>query len=181
MVEAAETIPIRSEALNDAEQRRFSALVEEHARLVYAICLAVLRNHADAEDAAQECFLRLIRHRVRLAMALDKRAFIARVAQRCALDRLQRRPAEEPLEDVHADPRESALGEDQDLAAVARAITSLPEELRRVIELTQSGELTSEQIGKVLGIPAATVRSRLARAKSLLREKLERRRGYGGR
>src|SRR5262245_15625360 len=87
MTGAAEQIVITGTALNESESQGFVNLVHEYGSLVYSIALSILRNHADAEDAAQECFLRLIRYRIRLAFAVDKRAFIARVAQRCALHR----------------------------------------------------------------------------------------------
>lgn len=173
MIEVAEAVDMPMLEKEDSE--RFADLVHEHARVVFAVCMSVLRNRADAEDASQDCFLRLIRYRYRLWLARDKRAFVARVAQRCALDRLRRRAVEVELEDVHAAAATQAGERESERAALARAIRSLPEELRRVIELAQTGELTSEQMGRVLGIPAATARSRLARAKSLMREKLERR------
>lgn len=78
MTEMADHILIASKALNETESERFTALIEENASLVYSIALSILRNHADAEDAAQDCFLRLIRYRYRLAFAVDKRAFVAR-------------------------------------------------------------------------------------------------------
>jgi RNA polymerase sigma factor (sigma-70 family) len=177
MSSMAESLLMIGTAQPEEEQQEIlSALVIDHASMIYAIALSILRHSADAEDAAQDCFLKVIKHRLRLAFALDKRAFIARIAQRCALDRLNRRPPEDPLEDVHAAPNSNPdIEQTIELAALLNAIRSLPEELRRVVELQQSGELTSEEIGKVLGIPAATVRSRSARAKSVLRQKLERR------
>jgi len=152
----------------------------KHTGLIFAVCYSVLRHREDAEDAAQECFLRLMRYRYRLAFALDQRAFVARVAQRCAIDRLNsaRAKREDPIEELelphHSDA--AAVEDRLELRALRQMIATLPEELRRVIELLQTGELDSKQIGKVLGIPAATVRSRTARAKQLLREKLEARR-----
>lgn len=176
MTEMAEQIVMAGGVFDESDAERFTVLVTENASLVYSIALSILRNYADAEDAAQDCFLRLVRYRLRLALALDRRAFIARVAQRCALDRLSRRPLEEPLDELYAqDAAADSVHDACDLALLTTAIRSLPDDLRRVIELQQSGELTSAEIGKVLGIPAATVRSRTARAKTLLRQKLERR------
>ena len=184
MTEMADRILMAGKALDEIESERFTTLIEQNASLVYAIALSILRNHADAEDAAQDCFLRLIRYRYRLAFAVDKRAFVARVAQRCALDRIRQRPAEQPLEEDEEffarDGDAASIDDAHALAQLGSAIRSLPEELRRVVELQQSGELTSEQIGRVLRIPAATVRSRMARAKTMLRQKLERRLPDGG-
>jgi RNA polymerase sigma-70 factor (ECF subfamily) len=176
MLDAAGNAMAEPQALTDHESERFAALVEEHAVLVFSISLSILRNRAEAEDAAQETFLRLIRYRYRLALALDKRAFIARAAQRAALDRLrQQRTTEELHEDSAMTTPQDKSDEAMERAQLVYAIRSLPAELRSVLELAQSGELNSEEMGRVLKIPAATVRSRLARAKSLLREKLERR------
>ena len=54
--------------------------IREHAQLVFRIGYSVLRNHADAEDAAQEVILRVLRHRHRLPELHDRRAWVARIA-----------------------------------------------------------------------------------------------------
>src|SRR5271169_974216 len=61
--------------------------VREHTRLVYRIAYSVLRNPADAEDATQEIFLRVLRYGKRLAAIHDQKAWLARIAWRVAVQR----------------------------------------------------------------------------------------------
>ena len=74
-------------------------LVREHSRLVYRIAYSVLRRHHDAEDAAQETFIRVLRYRWKLADVRDAKTWLARIAWRVAVDRsrLQRRVQEVAL------------------------------------------------------------------------------------
>src|SRR3990172_8585362 len=89
-----EAISIASAAVDELE-----ALVREHASLVYRVAYAVLRNRPAAEDAAQETFVRVLRHRQQLPQVRDQRAWLARIAWRVALDRRRRAP-EMPLDET---------------------------------------------------------------------------------
>ncbi len=162
----------------DSAGEEFEAAVHAHSGLVYRIAFAVLRNHHDAEDAAQETFFRYWRYRRRDIR--DPRAWLARVAWRVALDR--RKPeAEVGLEDAArevlalraqgAGPEEIAATR-QMAALLDRLIDSLPRELRETLPLATVEELSSAEIAEVLGIPEGSVRTRLLRARELLREKL---------
>ena len=161
--------------IGTSENDAFAELIDRHTTMVHAISLSILRNKADAEDATQTSFLRLWKNRWRLAFVADERAFLARIAQRTAIDVLRTRKKEEPLDFDSASSRNEHAQTElaRELASLTAAIRSLPDELRQVMELQQSGELTSDEMGKVLGIPAATVRSRAARARHMLRESLK--------
>jgi RNA polymerase sigma-70 factor (ECF subfamily) len=172
----SEAIPIASAVVDDLE-----ALVREHAGFVYRVAYAVLRNRADAEDAAQETFLRVVRQRGRLAAVREPRAWLARIAWRAALDRRRRARPEVSLEDVSAAVRElraAGAGADeiaadaQMLALLERLIASLPRELREALTLATVEEMSSTEVAVALGIPEASVRTRVFRARQLLREKL---------
>ncbi len=163
----------------DSAGEEFEAAVRAHSSLVYKIAFAVLRNHHDAEDAAQETFFRYWRYRRREIR--DPRAWLARVAWRVALDR--RRTArevglEEAAEGVlnlrarGAGPEELAATA-QMTALLDRLIDSLPPELREAMLLSTIEEFASPEIAGVLGIPEATVRGRLLRGRELLRGKLK--------
>jgi RNA polymerase sigma-70 factor (ECF subfamily) len=173
---------ILSEALlsADAKSREFEAAVREHARHVYRVAQAVLRNHHDAEDAVQETFLRYLRQQRNWAEIRNPRAWLAKTAWRVALDR-QRQTAEVSLEEaasVVETLRATGASADeiaahrQMLTLVERMIVSLPKELREPLTLSTIEELTSAEIGEVLGIPEGSVRERVSRARSVLSEKL---------
>jgi RNA polymerase sigma-70 factor (ECF subfamily) len=180
MIDAGQAILGESVSTTEARRDELEATVREQARLVYRIAYSLLRNHHDAEDVAQETFLRFLRHRKRWAEIRDRRAWLATVAWRLALDR-KRMPAEVALEDaaevvreLRADgaPADEIAASRQMMWLLERLVTSLPRELREPLILSTTEELTSAEISRVLGIPEASVRTRLLRAREILREKL---------
>jgi RNA polymerase sigma-70 factor (ECF subfamily) len=173
---------ILSQALLSADERdrEFEAAVREHARYVYRVAQAVLRNHHDAEDAVQETFMRYLGQQVNWAGIQNLRAWLARTAWRVALNRRRQVVAvslEEVADVVKALRAAGASAEEvashsQMLALVERLIASLPKELRDPLTLSTIEELTSAEIGEVLGIPEGSVRERISRARTMLCEKL---------
>lgn len=154
--------------------------VREHARYVYKIAYAVLRNHHDAEDATQETFIRFLRHHKRLAGVGDRRAWLARVAWRVAIDRRKRVP-EIPLDQAAeiglrlraaGRPADEIAANQQMAALLERLIATLPRELRETLTLSTVDELSSPEIAELLGIAEGSVRTRLLRARHILKEKL---------
>lgn len=156
--------------------------VREHSRLVYRVAWAILRNHHDAEDVTQEVFLRVLRLRRELAGVRSPKTWLARIAFRVAVDRRPRR-RDVSLDDEAASPAVAALRASgagaEELAASAqvqallgRAIATLPDDLRHAVQLSTLEELNSTEIAALLGIPEGTVRTRLMRARGLLRESL---------
>ncbi len=180
MIDAGQVILSESVSTAEAGDREFEATVREQARLVYKVAYAVLRNHHDAEDVAQETFLRLLRQRKRWAEIRDRRAWLAAVAWRVALDR-KKKPAELALEDAaEVVNKLRATGAAVDdiassremMALLERLVSSLPRDLRETMVLSTTEELTSVEISEVLGIPEGSVRNRLLRGREILRQKL---------
>jgi RNA polymerase sigma-70 factor (ECF subfamily) len=171
----SESIPIAGAAGDELE-----VAVREHARFVYKVAYAALRNHHDAEDAAQEAFFRFWRHRKDWPSIRDRRAWLARTVWRVALDR--RKSAREVALDEAAEAvrqlraqgssAEEIAAQAQMLGLLERLIATLPRELRDTLALSTVEEMTSAEISEVLGIPEGSVRTRLLRARELLREKL---------
>jgi RNA polymerase sigma-70 factor (ECF subfamily) len=178
MTELLQQIAFREPVLERVESStaaadEFAALVERQSRFVFRVAYSVLRNVADAEDVVQETFLKLYRSG-RWRGVDDEKAFLARAAWRMAADR---RPK---ASNVAPDPELASPGENPEQAAIAgdwnaavhRLVDALPEELRRPLALSTLEELTSEEIAGIMGIPQGTVRSRLSRAREILRQKL---------
>lgn len=156
--------------------------VRRHARLVYKVAYSALRQPDEAEDATQETFLRLLKYPKRFERADDPAAFISRVAWRVALDRLRRRKiqAEVPLEQNSEVVRTmQARGKSTEEIAISREmqrllerlVASLPRKLRDVVRLSTVGEMQAKEIASILNIPEASVRTRLFRARGILKEK----------
>jgi len=161
------------------DETEFAGLVERQWRFAYRVAWAVLRNAADAEDAAQEAFLKILLAEAWRGLR-DERAFVARAVWRAAVDTLRSKAArgsgagaEEDwaamVEDARPDPEAIAVAANWE-TAVHRLIDSLPEELRQPLAL--SAEMNSREIAAALGIAEGTVRTRLMRARQILREKM---------
>lgn len=161
------------------EEAEFTALVERQSRFVFRVAYAVLLNGHDAEDAVQETFLKLYRNGG-WRNARDERAFLARTAWRLAIDRRRAvKPSESAsdpdaalvLESHHPGPEQAMVDANQH-AVIHAMIDALPEELRYPLVLSANDQLNSREIALILGIPEGTVRTRLQRARQVLRERL---------
>jgi RNA polymerase sigma-70 factor (ECF subfamily) len=158
-------------------------LVQQHSRLVYRIAYAVLRSHHDAEDATQETFVRVLRYSHKLARVEDHKTWLARIAWRVAVDRnrQQGRKREIPLDDpekplpevASSDARaDDALHGAHLSDVLERMIAALPEKLRQPLILSTIEDMSPREVAATLGINEAAVRSRVFRARQILRERL---------
>lgn len=187
MAVPAELVHAGSIAIAQPAEDALEVLVREHARLVYRIAFSVLRNPHDAEDAVQEVFVRVLRSRHRLRDVTDPKAYLARTAWNVSLD--SRRRHNEVSIDVSPHDEDSpaaAIAELQAAGAsleqiasdrqmmrfVEDAIAELPGDLRDAIRLATIEELSAAEAAQVLGVAEATVRTRVFRARQILRERL---------
>lgn len=163
-----------------------AALVRDHSRLVYRIAYAILRRPCDAEDATQETFLRVMRYRSKLAAVENPKTWLARIAWRVALDRgrQQGRRQEVPLGDPDRPvaeaaspdtPADQALHSSQIGELLETLIAALPEKLRTPLILSAIEEMSPREVAGVLNINESAVRSRVFRARQILKEKLAQR------
>ncbi|HTS09940.1 MAG TPA: RNA polymerase sigma factor [Candidatus Eisenbacteria bacterium] len=176
---------------SDATVDSLESLVREYSRLVYRIAFALLRSHHDAEDATQETFMRVLRYSSKLAQVEDPKTWLARIAWRVAVDRSKRRGAqrEVPLDDpespvpeiasnaIAAD--ETALGSQVSLM-LEKLIAALPVKLREPLILSTIQEMSPREVAATLAINEAAVRSRVFRARQILKEKLTQQLGKQG-
>jgi RNA polymerase sigma-70 factor (ECF subfamily) len=171
----------RGTAIGETIKRKVrSVTVEElvtlYAQMVFRVAYSLVRNHADAEDVVQETFLRAMRHD-RLDGIENHSAWLNKIAWRLALDRAKRIPAE-PLDPILETLRaskwslEDAIEEQQRSELLRALLHTLPSDLREVTVLSTVEEMTSADIATVLGIPEGSVRTRLMRARLMLKQKL---------
>lgn len=166
------------ERVGESVNEKLSAMVSRNTRFVYQIAFSILRNHHDAEDVAQEAFLRVIRKQSHLEEIRDERAWLARVAWRLALTKRKRQANRLDLP-MLLDPLGLSSGDPEQIASkremmdiVERLIDSLPPELRNPLLLSTVEGVTSQEIGQILDVPDGTVRTRIARARAILERKL---------
>jgi RNA polymerase sigma-70 factor, ECF subfamily len=162
---------------------KIEILVAQHALLVFRIAYSILRNHHDAEDAVQECFLKVVKAQKQLAQVRNPKTWLARIAWTTALDRRTGRKvfwgAAHPNDDeLLAQIPDRGLAADQRVEGaqmqrlLERLVAGLPEDLRQAVELSTVQELNSVEIAELMDIPESSVRTRLLRARRLLKEKL---------
>ena len=164
----------RGVTTDDGRNARFTDLVKRHSQFVYRVAYSVLRNASDAEEVVQDTFLKIYRADATDRMQ-NERAFLARTAWRIAIDRRPPNLTLLPGDNIAArdpSPEAAAIGEDWN-AAIHRLIDALPDHLRLPLALSTLEEMTSPEIAQVMGIAEGTVRTRLMRARQMLREKLE--------
>jgi RNA polymerase sigma-70 factor (ECF subfamily) len=170
---AAEEAELARQEDAAAREARFAQLVERRSRFVFRVCYALLRNLHDAEDVVQEVFLKLYRSGAWERIE-DEQAFLARTAWRIAQDKLRKHRSvtfgpDMPF--VAASPEEAAIEANQN-AIVHRLMDALPQELRQPLALSTVEELNSRQIAEAMGISEGTVRTRLMRARQILKQRL---------
>jgi len=173
---------IPNSAVEEHSRRRtedvaLAALVEQYAAALYRVAYSVLRNPADAEDAVQETFLRVVRHRDSLTEVRDHRVWLIRIVWNIVLDRKRRAKTRPETDDVaelaRVLPSTGLSALDRAAAAqhhahVLACVEKLPAKEREVLMLSAFEELTSVEIAEVLGITESSVRSRLFRARNLI-------------
>ncbi|MBI3457207.1 MAG: sigma-70 family RNA polymerase sigma factor [Candidatus Rokubacteria bacterium] len=170
------------ERLRAGDARAFEELVRTYQHRVFGVAARMLGNASEAEEVAQEVFLRVHRAVGEFRGEAKLSTWLYAITSRLCLTRLaesERRLGREGeevlmrLANGHANPV-AALERSELEAALHRAIAELPEDRRIVVVLRDLEGLSYEEIAEALELPVGTVRSRLHRARLDLREKLER-------
>lgn len=162
------------------EEESFEALVRRHERRIYGLARRLLGCAEDAEDAAQEAFIRLYRALDRLDPARPVLPYLYRLTVNVCRDLGRRRrlraavsladvPADREPVDGAADPAAAArLAEERRIASAALA--ALPEKQRAALVLRDVQGLTTRQVAEVLGTSEVTVRTQISRARLKVKE-----------
>jgi len=165
----------------------FEALMRRYNRMLFRTARAILRDDAEAEDALQEAYLQAYRALGSFRGDAELSTWLARIVANEALQRLRkhaRRAEIVPLQPAADAELEQVSDTERDRApevGAARAemrrlletqIDALPDAYRAVFMLRAVEELSVEETAAVLELPPATVRTRLFRARSMLREAL---------
>ncbi|OLC94637.1 MAG: hypothetical protein AUH86_13990 [Acidobacteria bacterium 13_1_40CM_4_58_4] len=158
----------------------FGERLAENQRRVFQIAYSVLGNSADAEDVAQEAFLRAYQKFDSLREAEKFRAWVNRIVFRLALNRkrgyrrrLERDTAWQSMESPAMVDGAKEAEQQVMLDRLRKEIERLPAKLRSVLQLSLVEEMDAADVGVVLGIPAGTVRSRVHTARKLLLEVMQ--------
>ena len=155
-----------------------AALVSDYSGLLYRVALSILRNSAEAEDVVQDCFVRVLQHKGKMAGIGEARPWLVRIVWNLALDR-RRRIRPEQMDDAFAAALVSrGLAADEAIAEAGRMrqvlaeIERLPGREREVLLLSAMEELSTVEIAAIVGRSESSVRSLQFRARARLRERL---------
>jgi RNA polymerase sigma-70 factor (ECF subfamily) len=184
-------MPLSSSTAVAADLASFEALMRRHNSRLFRVARSILKDEAEAEDALQEAYVQAYRKIGGFRGEAEMGTWLTRIVINQALMQLRRRkreqvvvplrgsdPDREAEEANVADPRAESpadvtlRGEVRKI--IERRIDELPVAFRTVFVLREVEEMTVDETAVCLGIPAATVRTRLFRARALLREALDR-------
>ena len=168
------------------DRRAFETLVRVHERRVFRVTLAILGNAEDAEEAMQDAFVKAFRHIDQFRRESRFTTWLTRIAVNEALQKRQTRKSTVSLDEIseaevkvlphrsqqwHEDP-EKLYGKQEVRIMVEDAIRSLPPIYRETFVLRDVEGLRAEEAAEVLGLTLAAIKSRLLRARLLMREAL---------
>ncbi|MHB0969097.1 MAG: RNA polymerase sigma factor [Thermoanaerobaculia bacterium] len=166
------------EAARRGDRDAYGQLVRRNLPRALAVAHGIVRNRADAEDLAQEAFVRAHAHLERFRPGAPFAPWLFRIVTNLALDLLKHRGRlrEEELGETHAAPRateaDTAAHANEKLRRIDAALELLPEMQRIVARLSLVEELEHADIAAALDITEGTVRSHLSHARAALRAKL---------
>ena len=170
-------------AAQQGDRDAFGTLVERYQDRVYNTLLRVLGSRDDALDVVQEALVQAYvkldsfrgeakfytwLYRIAMNLALSKRR---RRRSTVSIEEIRERVGEEPVSNQPS-PESGLIGQEQ-AATVQRALTALGDEHCQILVLREMENYSYEEIVKILKLPLGTVRSRLFRARSELKEKLK--------
>jgi len=162
------------EACQRGEREAFDRLVERFQRDIYRLCYRYVNNHEDANDVAQEVFLKAYRAIRRFRGDSCFSTWLYRIAVNTCLNfRSARKPETEELPEALADPRAgvvASLEHAEQARRVRDAIRRLPEKQRATLILKVYHDLTHEEVARILGSTVGTVKANLFHALGNLRK-----------
>ncbi len=168
------------EQAQSGDANAFAELVTQHGRMIYNLCLRTLENPHEAEDVAQETFLRAWKALPRFRAQSRLSTWLYRIATNLCYNRLPHLQRE--LSALNADEVvdlpderqgvEAQIVSAESVAVVDSAVKQLPESYRLLIILRHMQGLSYAEIADVTGMPLSSVKTGIFRARHRLREQL---------
>jgi len=177
------------ERIKHGDTEALQELIEVHQHRIIGTVAKMLGDESDAEDIAQQVFIRVWRSAPRYQPSAKFTTWLYKITRNLVFNELRRRkrhPAqsldavpgddERPLQaaDVSSKPPDITLLDEEMQAAIQQAIDELPETQRMAIILRRYDDVSYEEIGEILDLSVPAVKSVIFRARTELREKLKR-------
>jgi RNA polymerase sigma factor (sigma-70 family) len=182
---------MKAQHASQEHEAAFEAIMRRHNGRLFRVARAILKDDADAEDALQDAYLEAYRHLGDFRGDAQLSTWLTRIVVNQSLMRLRRQKRERvviPFDrgdhegereevdviDEKAEPPSRAAMRAEVRGLLEQQIDQLPVAFRTVFVMREVEDMSVEDTAECLGIPAATVRTRLFRARALLREALAR-------
>jgi RNA polymerase sigma-70 factor (ECF subfamily) len=171
-----ETLMVR---VADSDRHAIRLLLERHQLKVYRFALRLVGNSATAEDIVSDVFIELWRHAASFEGRAKVSTWVLAIARNKAISAMRRR-MDQPLDDATAEAlpdsaitAEETLDEADRSALLRRCLARLSPEHREIVDLVYYHEKPVEEVAVILGVPAATVKTRMFYARRRLAEHLK--------
>lgn len=175
------------ERAKKGDESAFRMLLRKYERSVFTICLRMVRNREEAEDLAQESFVKVFSMLERYNPTYAFSSWLFKITSNLCIDSMRKRriegvPMDEPVQsDKGAYVRQyESNGDDPETAAIKKeragyltqAINNLPPHYKLMVLLRHQEGLSYEEIAATVGVPLGTVKARIHRARQMLRKLL---------
>lgn len=165
------------------DQRSYERLLEKYRAPVFSICMRMVRNRDDAEDLAQDVFIKIFNILDRYNPSFPFSSWLYRITSNLCIDFLRKNKRtvyslDKPVDGEDGEmSRQLPSGEigperemelKEDMVTLENAIKQLPEHYRMIVLLRHQGHLSYDEISETLGIPLGTVKARIHRARKLI-------------
>ncbi|HSG28333.1 MAG TPA: sigma-70 family RNA polymerase sigma factor [Candidatus Krumholzibacterium sp.] len=167
------------------EEKAFEELLVKYRGPVFSICMRMVKNQTDAEDLAQEVFIRTFNVLDRYNPSYPFSSWLYRITSNLCIDFIRRRRSgivslDEPVSGSDGEMSRQIPADTVDpgremenremMEVLEQAITGLPEHYRIIVLLRHQEQLSYEEISDNLGIPLGTVKARIHRARNMIKD-----------
>ncbi|WP_192929630.1 RNA polymerase sigma factor [Alkaliphilus serpentinus] len=163
----------------EGDSNAFSEIVNNYKKAVFSLCYRMVHNQEEAEDLAQEVFIKAYNHLSKYNPQFKFSTWILKIATNTTIDFVRKKKVETlPLDEEISTKQEGASAEiiffhKENKKTIEDAIKALPIEYRSLIVLFHQNGLSYNEISEHLNIPLSKVKNRLHRARSILKDTLQ--------
>jgi RNA polymerase sigma factor (sigma-70 family) len=169
------------------DEAAYRVLLEKYQRPVFSICLRMVRNREEAEDLAQDAFMKVFAMLDRYNPSYAFSSWLFKITSNLCIDAIRKRrvetlPMDQPVQSDGGEYARQYESPDDDPARVfdksekmkqlSEAVDSLPPHYRVMILLRHQEDLSYEEIAETLEVPLGTVKARIHRAREMLKSRL---------
>jgi len=155
----------------------FEVFYERHWKYVYRLCFSYMKNQSDAEDCAEDAFVRALSRDLPFEDEVHERKWLTVTAINLCKDKLKSAAYKTTISMEDDSVKEPAAEEAEDFSDVLDAVLALPAKYKDVVWLFYYDGYQTDEIASMLERPASTIRNQLRDARAILKKTIERSRG----